>query len=96
MSTPQIIEWLAALLTIWGAWLLANKGPRESWGFVLFLAANALWICFAWLQAHTGMLVQQAVLSAISLHGIWKGLLAPWWDLDNALDVGDFDTERDL
>lgn len=75
--TPQIVllvlEWGAAALTIYGAWLLANKGKHESWGFVLFLAANALWICFAWLQGHTGMLVQQLVLTAISLQGIRKG-----------------------
>ena len=77
MSTLHLLEWLAAALTICGAWLLANKGKRESWGFVLFLGANVLWIAFAWLQAHTGLMVQQLVLTAISLQGIWKGLVEP-------------------
>lgn len=80
--TLQLIEWAAALLTIYGAWLLANKGRRASWGFVLFLAANGLWICFAWLTDHTGLLAQQVVLTAISLQGIWKGLIEPLMDAD--------------
>lgn len=73
MSTLQLLEWAAALLTIAGSWLLANQGRRAPWGFVLYLGANALWICFAWLQGHTGLLVQQLVLTAISLQGIRKG-----------------------
>lgn len=73
MTALQAMEWGAAALTIGGSWLLANRGQRAAWGFVLFLGANALWICFAWLQGHTGMLVQQLVLTAISLQGIRKG-----------------------
>ena len=80
MTALTVLEWLAAALTIYGAWLLASKGRYESWGFVLFLGANLLWICFAWLTAANGLLVQQLVLTAISLHGIWKGLLAPRLD----------------
>lgn len=82
MTALTVLEWTAALLTIYGAWLLANKGKHASWGFVLFLGANALWIAFAWLQAHTGLMVQQLVLTAISLQGIWKGLIAPLLDAD--------------
>lgn len=77
MTTLHLIEWAAALFTIGGSWLLANQGRRAPWGFVLYLGANVLWICFAWLQGHTGMLVQQLVLTAISLQGIHKGLLRP-------------------
>lgn len=77
MATLQLIEWTAALVTIYGAWLLANKGTHAAWGFVLFLWANCLWIFFAWLTGHTGLMVQQLVLTAISLQGIWKGLIKP-------------------
>lgn len=77
LSTPQALEWAAALLTIWGAWLLACKGKHAAWGWVLFLGANLLWIAFAWLQAHTGLMVQQLVLTVISLQGIWIGLVKP-------------------
>ena len=80
LTAVQALEWSAALLTIGGAWLLANKGARASWGFVLFLGANLLWIAFAWMQAHTGLMVQQLVLTAISLQGIWKGLVVPRLD----------------
>lgn len=77
MTTLHTIEWLAALLTIAGAWLLASNTRRAAWGWVLFLAANGLWIAFALLQGYTGLLVQQLVLTATSLLGIWKGLIAP-------------------
>lgn len=77
MSALQVMEWGAAALTIGGSWLLANHGRRAPWGFVLYLGANALWICFAWLQGHTGMLAQQLVLTAISIQGIHKGLIRP-------------------
>ncbi|UUZ68050.1 hypothetical protein LP416_27685 [Polaromonas sp. P2-4] len=80
LTALQVLEWSATMLTIYGAWLLANKGKHESWGFVLFLGANALWICFAWLKAHNGLMVQQLVLTAISLQGIWKGLIEPRLD----------------
>jgi nicotinamide riboside transporter PnuC len=76
-SLPLVLEWSAAVLTIAGAWLLANNGRRAPWGWVLFLAANMAWIAFAWLQAHTGLMVQQLVLTTVSLQGVWKGLIVP-------------------
>lgn len=80
LAWGPVLEWLAAGLTIYGAWLLANKGRRAAWGFVLFLAANLVWICFAWLTDLRGLLAQQLVLTLISLQGIWKGLIAPALD----------------
>ena len=82
MTTLQLIEWAAALVTIYGAWLLANKGTHAAWGFVLFLVANCLWICFAWITDHTGLMAQQVVLTLVSLQGIRKGLIEPLLDAD--------------
>lgn len=74
----KLLEWAAAALTIYGAWLLANPGHRwTSWGFVFFLGANALWISYAWLTGQHGLFVQQMVLTVISLQGIWNGLVKP-------------------
>lgn len=81
----KVLEWSAAALTIYGAWLLANPGHRwTAWGFVFFLGANALWISYAWLTGQGGLFVQQLVLTGISLQGIWNGLIAPV--LDTAFD----------
>lgn len=69
------LEWVAALLTIWGAWLLSSGSTRAAWGWAFFLAANALWFAFGWLTAHHGLMLQQVVLSVISVRGIWNGLV---------------------
>lgn len=74
----QLTEWTATFCTVYGAWLLADKGRFASWGFVLFLAANALWIGYALQTSQHGLLVQQIALTAVSAIGIWKGLVAPW------------------
>lgn len=80
MTTLFILEWSAALLTIWGAWLLSGADQRASRGFVLFLAANVVWILYAWLTSQSGLLVQQLALTYTSLRGIWLGLVEPWLD----------------
>lgn len=79
LTRAFVLEWSAALLTIWGAWLLATATPNPK-GWLLFLAANALWIAFALDMGLRGLLVQQLVLTCISLKGIWKGLVEPWLD----------------
>lgn len=84
LTRAFVLEWLAALLTIWGAWLLASKRPGAARGWLLFLAANGLWIAFALDAGLRGLLVQQLVLTCISLKGIWTGLVKPW--LDRAAD----------
>ena len=82
----KVLSWSAAALTIYGAWLLANPGHRwTSWGFVFFLGANALWIFYAWRTEQGSLFVQQLVLTAISLQGIWNRLARPL--LDEFVDV---------
>lgn len=80
MTALFILEWSAALLTIVGAWLLSGTGRRAPWGFVLFLGANGLWICFALRADLNGLFWQQVVLTVVSLRGIWRGLVEPWLD----------------
>lgn len=84
MTTLHIIEWLAALLTINGAYLLASNKRNAAWGWVLLLGANVLWILFAWITSAMGLMTQQLVLTATSLLGIWRGLVVP--RLDGAIE----------
>lgn len=73
----KVLQWSAAALTIWGAWLLSEPSYPVSRGFTFFLGANGIWICYAWLTGQDGLLVQQIVLTGISLKGIRKGLVTP-------------------
>lgn len=80
VTSAFVLEWSAALLTIGGAWLLASASAHAARGWLLFLAANVLWIAFALQAGLTGLLVQQLVLTCISLKGIYNGLVEPWLD----------------
>lgn len=80
MTTPTLaIELAAAVFGVAGTFLLALNGPRAGWGFVAYLASNAGWIAFAWIQGHWGLLAQQIAFTAASLFGIWRWLLAEEW-----------------
>ena len=69
----KALEWSAAALTIYGAWYLSAPSRPISVGFAFFLAANAVWLAYAWMTGQSGLLVQQLVLTIISLKGIWCG-----------------------
>lgn len=76
-----IIELLAAFFGVLGTVLLAINGPRAGWGFVAYLASNAGWIAFAWINAHWGLLAQQIAFTLSSLFGIWRWLLRDEWNM---------------
>jgi hypothetical protein len=78
--TALIIEICAATAGVAGTWLLANKGPRAGWGFAAYLASNAGWLAFAWINNHWGMFLQQVAFTVVSLWGIWTWLIEPWID----------------
>lgn len=74
----KVVSWSGAALTIYGAWVLANPGHRRTdWGFVFFLGANALWLVYSWRTEQGSLFVQTAVLTVISLQGIWNRLGKP-------------------
>lgn len=83
MSTPTLIitiEWVAAITAVVGTLLLALKGPRAGWGFVLYLVSNAGWITSALHHGAWALLAQQAVFVCISLWGVWVWLVRPLLD----------------
>lgn len=71
------IEIIAAAFGVMGTVLLALNGPRAGWGFVAYLASNAGWLAFAWIQGHWGLFAQNLAFLASSFLGIWIWLVQP-------------------
>lgn len=69
--TTNLTEWLCTLLSIYGSVLCIRK--RVS-GFVVFLVADLGWLASAWMNAHSSLLVQQAIYVILNLVGyaMWR------------------------
>lgn len=74
-TRDHVIEALAALFGLLGAFLLAAKGGHAAWGWAAFLASNVGWLAFGWIRRHWFLLAQQVGFTATSLLGIWRWLL---------------------
>lgn len=77
-TTP--VEWFetfGALLGASGALLLALRGARAGWGFVLFLVSNGLLLAFAAYAGHWRPFAMQVVFTATRLIGIWQWIVQP-------------------
>lgn len=78
MQTPYAwLELFSAVCALLGSLLLALKGRRAGWGWVLFGFSNAGWIVFANGYGHWFFLLQQIGFSITSLIGIWRYLVKP-------------------
>lgn len=75
MTRDRLIEALAALCGLVGAYLLATKGDHAAWGWVAFLGSNMGWIAFAAVRRHWFLLLQQIGFTATSFVGIWNWML---------------------
>jgi drug/metabolite transporter (DMT)-like permease len=75
MNRVRLIECIAALFGLAGAYLLANKGQHAGWGWVLFLGSNAGWIAFGAMQRHWFLVLQQVGFTYTSVLGIARWLL---------------------
>jgi hypothetical protein len=75
----QIIEWTAALGAMAAAILIAGDFGRHrtGTGFVLFAIVSALWIAAGLLRANTALAVQNAIMLAINMYGVWRYLISP-------------------
>lgn len=77
MTTPALIEILAAVCGLIGTLLLATKGRLAGWGFAAFLGSNAGWLTFSYTHTHWWMFAQQVGFTLSSLVGIWVWLIEP-------------------
>ena len=75
-----VLEWTGSIIGILGAALLASHGLYARWGWLCYLLANVLLICWALRISATGFLLQQLVFFVTSVMGIRRsGLLEVIW-----------------
>jgi len=77
MNSP--LEWIAAVLTIVAAGLVAaNIGRKPTgWAFILYTVAAVAWIISALMNKTMPLAIQNGILLVIDLVGIWQYLLNP-------------------
>lgn len=69
----EFLQWPALLVTLVAAWLVAARGARRrAWGFGLLVLGNLLWALWGWQVGAPALIVLQAGLFALNLHGILK------------------------
>ena len=68
----EMIEWLAAVLGVLGALLVAANVSISRYGFVLFLVSSLLWTYIAYNQDLAPLLLNQVVFVAINVLGIQR------------------------
>ena len=74
-----LLEWIAAIGTIFAAGLIAADLGRKvtGWGFVLFCAVAITWIVAGLTSDAMPIAVMNAILLAINAWGVWRYLLSP-------------------
>jgi hypothetical protein len=77
MNLLTMMTWAAAFFGVAGTVLLALNGRRAGWGFVAFVASNAGWMTFAWIQSNWPLLTQYVAFTTSALLGIWLWLVRP-------------------
>jgi len=67
------VQWLAMLVTILAAWLIASQSKRRrKLGFWLFLVSNALWVTWGWYDHAYALVVLQVALALLNIRGAYK------------------------
>lgn len=71
------IEWFASITGMIAALMIAWDHSRRitGWGFVLFVAASAAWIVSGLVAGTAPLAVQNIVLLAINLFGVYRYLI---------------------
>ena len=75
----EIIEWMAAIGAMAAAVLIAADWGRHrtGTGFILFAIVSVLWMIAGYLNDSPAMIVQNAILLAINMYGVWRHLISP-------------------
>lgn len=71
------IQWFATLTGITGAIMVsANLGRRPTgFGFVVFTGSSVAWIIAGLMDNENSLVVQNGVLTAVNLFGIYRWLI---------------------
>ena len=67
------LQWLAMIVTVISAWLLASQAKRKrNIGFWCFLLSNGLWIVWGWNDHAYALVVLQIALAILNIRGAYK------------------------
>jgi hypothetical protein len=67
------LQWPAMVVTVAAAWLVGSTSRRRrTIGFWTFLASNALWIAWGWLDHAFALVALQVCLAAMNIRGARK------------------------
>lgn len=77
MSATIIIQWAGCVLGVAGSLALALNGRYAGWGFVAYLASNAMWIGYGIATDVHALVAQHLAFSVVSAIGIWQWLVKP-------------------
>ena len=71
MDWLDLLQWPAFVVTVAAGWLVASdRQRRRLWGFVLFLASNALWVAWGWHDAAWALVALQGFLAVTNVRGV--------------------------
>lgn len=72
----QAAEWIAPVATTIAAIMVAlNGGARlTGYGFIVFAIGSVAWAGYGWITEQNNLLVQNLILLAINVLGIWRWL----------------------
>ena len=73
----NLYELIGAGTGIAGALLLASKCRYSAWAWPLWIISGIAWIVYANATETYGLLIQQAVFTAINLIGTWRWVIQP-------------------
>ncbi len=69
----DIVQWVAMVVTIAAAYLVASQNDRRRHvGFWTFIASNVLWIAWGLHAAAYALVVLQLFLGVTNVRGVWK------------------------
>ena len=76
-TAMEVLKWFASISGMIAAGMIAWNGGRRltGWGFVIFVAASAAWIVSGLLTGENALAVQNIVLLAINLFGVFRHLI---------------------
>lgn len=77
MTGIDVLETLATVLGLWGAYLVSKPGRWFAWGFVLWLVSNPLAMVFMAIHGHWRFFAVHGAYLAMAGHGAWHWLVRP-------------------
>jgi hypothetical protein len=73
MDYLQHLQWLAMIVTVLAAWLVASQSKRRRMiGFWCFLVSNVLWVVWGWRDHAYALVVLQVALAILNIRGAYK------------------------